>query len=364
MKKELSIYLDATRFIAALVVFLAHFGLHRIGGGALWQVNPYGHQAVAFFFVLSGFVIAYTVDQRERNAADYALARATRLYSVALPAVLLTVALDTLGSHVNPAAYSAEWGYAVDFSFQRFFTSLTYTNELWTLSVRQGSNAAYWSMGYEAPFYVIFGLALFTPERWRLAAVAASLLLAGPSIVVALPVWLAGVWAWRISQRDAVSPRAGLWMFLGSLLAWVAYEAIVSRTGRPLIEGNALFKRKEILQDYILTPLFMLNIIGFNAAAQWLGGPLLRHARAIRWAAGATFTLYLCHLPLAQFLVSMAPWPVNDLRSRALVLLGTLGAVFLLAQVTERPKHAWRRLILLVWPWAPAAQRPRPASET
>ena len=343
MKEEVSVYLDAVRFAAALLVFFSHFALKHISGGFIWQINAYGHEAVTVFFVLSGFVIAYATDTRERTPGAYAVSRAARMYSVAVPAVLLTVVLDQIGSHLRPDLYTAAWGYHEDLDFLRFFSALTYTNEIWWLHVGQGSNAAYWSMGYEVPYYLVFGLALYAPPRWRKAAVALALLALGPAIVVSLPIWLLGVATYRYLKQNTVSPRQGLQLFCGSMLLWLAYQCVTWVLGRPMVEGDNLFRRHEVLQDYFIAAFFVLNLIGFSAAATRLGPPLMRYRRQVRWLAGATFTLYLCHLPIAQFLVACMPWPAADWRSRVLVFSGTLVAVFVLAEFTEKRKQGWRR---------------------
>jgi peptidoglycan/LPS O-acetylase OafA/YrhL len=316
---------------------------------------------VTVFFVLSGFVIAYASDTREKTARAYTISRLARLYSVALPAVLLTVLLDQLGSRWHPEGYRSDWGYAPGLNLGTILASLSFTNEIWTWSARLGSNPAYWSMGYEVPYYVIFGLAHFTHGRWRWPLVTLALLLAGPSITASFPLWLMGAGVYRYGLRHQVSPSMGLWLFAGSLLAWLSYEVAAYHGGRLLIDGNAWFKRHEVLQDYVVGSCFALNLLGFQAAAQRLGSPLLRHAAAIRWLAGATFTLYLCHFPIAQFLVAASPWPVDDWRTRTAVFLGTLLFVFLLATVTERRKQGWRRLFERCWPPARAAGPPIPA---
>jgi len=343
---QLSLYLDLTRFVAALAVFISHFALRRLSGGELWRLGAYGAEAVTFFFVMSGYVIAHAVQSREKTAGEYALSRCARIYSVALPAVLLTAGLDWLGEQINPARYYNHWGFVHDLSWQRFYAALSFTNEVWAQEVWQGSNAAYWSLGYEVPFYVLFGLAWFTPARWRAAAVAVALLAFGPAIAMAFPLWLAGWAAFRFSQRNTLSPRAGLWLFGLSIAAWLTYEILALRYGRPELPVTLLFKRKELAQDYILAAIFVAHLLGFHAASQQLGGCLQKHAARIRWVAGATFTLYLCHLPIAQFLTACSPWPVGDTRTSVSVFGLTLVCVFLLAEVTERRKTAWRAAIL------------------
>jgi peptidoglycan/LPS O-acetylase OafA/YrhL len=57
----------------------------------------------------------------------------------------------------------------------------------------------------------------------------------------------------------------------------------------------------------------------------------------------ATFTFYLFHLPVAQFLTTIVPWPPNAWATRIVMFPGTLAIVFLIASVTERRKEMWRK---------------------
>jgi peptidoglycan/LPS O-acetylase OafA/YrhL len=82
-------------------------------------------------------------------------------------------------------------------------------------------------------------------------------------------------------------------------------------------------------------------VIGVKAVSSSLTA-LLRVARPIRWLAGATFSLYLFHLPVAQFLASLAPWAPSSWATRVVIVGGTLVIVFALAAVTERRKKLWR----------------------
>jgi peptidoglycan/LPS O-acetylase OafA/YrhL len=102
MKKDLSIYLDILRVLAAATVFLAHLSSMKNSGGFLWQFQNFGHPAVIVFFVLSGYLIQYSVTARENTLIDYAVARLGRLYSVVIPALLLTYVLDRIGASFDP----------------------------------------------------------------------------------------------------------------------------------------------------------------------------------------------------------------------------------------------------------------------
>jgi peptidoglycan/LPS O-acetylase OafA/YrhL len=91
MNKQFSIYLDLIRFTAALFVFISH--VPRFSGSWLWQLTGFGHEAVVIFFVLSGFVISYVVFDKNESPQKYITNRLSRIYSVSIPAILLTVTL-------------------------------------------------------------------------------------------------------------------------------------------------------------------------------------------------------------------------------------------------------------------------------
>jgi hypothetical protein len=57
-------------------------------------------------------------------------------------------------------------------------------------------------------------------------------------------------------------------------------------------------------------------------------------------------SLYLLHVPLAQFLAVISPWEIGTSAQQILVEGGTFGIVFLVAEYTERRKTAWRYAII------------------
>ena len=72
-------------------------------GGLFWQMQPYGRTAVLVFFVLSGFVVAWVTETKERTLEEYALSRVARLYSVILPALIITAVLDHIAMTIDPS---------------------------------------------------------------------------------------------------------------------------------------------------------------------------------------------------------------------------------------------------------------------
>jgi peptidoglycan/LPS O-acetylase OafA/YrhL len=151
MDRHTSVYLDAARLCAALLVVAGHTEWN-FAPGFLPFVRS-GHLAtlaVGVFFVLSGFVIGYTVNQKERDALNYFVNRAARIYSVVVPALALTLAVDTLGEWIVPDAYNSSLS-ALHFlkDVVRDFISLSFINGVWQWNLIPGTNAAYWSMAYE-----------------------------------------------------------------------------------------------------------------------------------------------------------------------------------------------------------------------
>lgn len=341
MNRETSLYLDLVRFGAAMTVFLGHVSGQRLTGGLLWQFGPYMSQAVIIFFVLSGFVIAYATDARETSARVYAVSRAARIYSVALPALVVTFLLDAIGRSIHPELYTPAWGYEADGQGWQFLANLFFVNEIWFLHVTPGSDLPYWSLGYEVWYYVIFGLAVFT-RRWYWL-VPAAMLFVGPKILSMFPLWLIGLACYRLCTRINLGRFIGFALWAGSLLLWIAYEVLAWRYGRLPSVAPAFLRRPEFAQDYLVGLLFAMNLLGFRSASRLLG-PLLRpFERPIRWMAGTTFTLYLFHVPIAQFLATLVPWPPHALATRVVIVGGTLCGVFLAAEITERRKDLWRR---------------------
>jgi peptidoglycan/LPS O-acetylase OafA/YrhL len=107
MNRSTSLYLDLVRAVAALLVFLAHGGLPMFSENQ-GCLRPFGHEMVVIFFVLSGFVIAYAVSKSQDSWRAFGADRLSRLYSVILPALLLTAALDFFTRHFDPHIYASE----------------------------------------------------------------------------------------------------------------------------------------------------------------------------------------------------------------------------------------------------------------
>src|SRR5215471_3078111 len=128
MTREFSLYLDLVRFSAAFLVFVSHSNFRELSERVI-PAAGFGHSAVIVFFVLSGFVIAYVTDTKEKLAQDYAASRLARIYSVALPALVLTILLDIFGERVSPRVYDGSTTH--DWWLLRLISSALFLNESW-----------------------------------------------------------------------------------------------------------------------------------------------------------------------------------------------------------------------------------------
>jgi peptidoglycan/LPS O-acetylase OafA/YrhL len=346
MNEDTSFYLDAARFLAAFTVMLCHID-EFIVPGLVPFVDHLGVEAVGVFFVLSGFVIGYASEYREKTLTAYTISRAARLYSVVIPCLTLTLILDILGRHTLPALYYGRESVLTEVLHIVF--SFSFLNYTWIFShpVATGNDGPFWSLCFEVPYYLVFGLAFYLRglRRWLLTGLV--LLIAGFNIVGLFPIWLFGLWLYRQCGRMQLKPWTGR-MILGlSLVLWAVFEWLlrhfhicpnvpaIIKSGPVLLYGSGL--------------CFGLSVIGFRFSGISLKRLRLGNAGgAIRWLAGATFTLYLLHFPLAWLLggavKALAPTAPAAL-SWLLVAGLTFGLALLTAQFTERRKNPWRRAI-------------------
>jgi peptidoglycan/LPS O-acetylase OafA/YrhL len=343
VNRGLSLYLDLVRVFAALVVLVTHLAYSELSGGMLQPWRLVGNDAVMIFFVLSGYVIAFVRDEKERDLPDYAASRLARLWSVALPALLLTVVLDGVGRSLAPAAYDS-WWYQADQPLVRLWSAATFTNELWFGSVRPFSNGPYWSLGYEFWYYAIFAAATYLAGARRALWIAALCLVAGPKILLLFPVWWLGVLVYRRTSQGPVAPRLGLFLFLGSILGYAAFrssglplaflEATRAAIGADAVAHSLRFS-DEFLSSYVIGPLVAAHFLGAHSLSTHLGRCLSPAAAGIRWFAQFTFAIYLVHYPLLRFIGALVPYDRHSPLQVAAVFAATLAGCVAVGLLTE-----------------------------
>ena len=348
MNRSFSVYLDIVRFIAAMLVFVSH--VPAIAGGTFWQIGFLGHEAVVVFFLMSGFVIAYVVYDKGESPLRYTANRLARMYSVALPALLLSIAVYYIGLTVAPEAIASAQSKMQE-PVETALRAVTFTNQSWS-AYSTFANQPYWSMGYEVWYYILFGVAIFMQGWARLIAAGGCMLIMGPSIMLYLPIWWAGVWCFQYREKYQVSRITALFTLLLSTLLFavlcqddiqqifIAYTMDIN--GGP--NKWLLPPAEHILVDIFLTIAATVHLLSVYRLSQfsWRYTLPQRIATGIQHVAAHTFALYLLHMPLLYLVAIFLPhktygW-INVLSCVVLVP----AVVYGISQIIERRRYALR----------------------
>lgn len=306
MNPALSLYLDLLRFLAALAVFVFHVGY--ISGHRIAWLSDWGSHAVLVFFVLSGLVISHVSAARRDGLAEFMIARLARLWSVMLPALLLTLLLDLAGQALHLQSYAPMQPYSSGKWLASITANALFLNQLWNLSIWPGTNGPFWSMAYEFWYYLMFAAGFFLTGYRRVFVLGLMLVVAGPKIVVAWPIWLCGVALHLSLRRAATGPRwLGVLLWLGSL-ALAALCSALQLPARLMQLFPASYAWSETAAwsvdfwplSYAIGLLVALNVFGFAmlSPAQPVAARVLAPLRRL---ADTSFGLYLMHYPLMYF---------------------------------------------------------------
>lgn len=333
-----------------------HLADERIAGTTFAQLGVFGEDSVMIFFVLSGYVISYVSAQKEATPREYFSSRFARLYSVVVPTLVLTVLFDYWGRQFDVTLYEGRTNDS--YAWVRVLASLSFTNQFWFFDIRYFSNLPYWSISFEFWYYVLFGVALYLKEVKRWVVLGVLSVFIGPPILLLAPVWLLGVWVYRVNGREMLSSGVGWVFLLGSVVLYLGYRywgvgtqmtALSDSWIAPMMNPAQLHKARFFLHDYIVGILVAFHLIGANALAQTEALRLQAFDRPVRMAASYTFSLYMLHYPLLHLLAALAPWPAGDGRRTTMLIAGTIFAIVLIGSVTEKKKHVWKRWLVMVW---------------
>lgn len=211
--------LQAGRFMAAMAVVL-HHAVSSITAfvdkppNLVESILNYGYLGVDFFFVLSGFIIHYTMSARRRPAIRFALDRLARIMLPYWPVgIVLAVAYTLLPSL---SAGDRDWGW---------IPTLT----LFPTDLPPALNVA-WTLQHELVFYLIYALLLYLGRIWIGLAIWAAAIVAGnlfgladwPLLrVVLAPInieFVFGIAAAALFMSSRAVSAAGSWMLVAVFL--------------------------------------------------------------------------------------------------------------------------------------------------
>lgn len=331
--------------MAALWVVLFHFGLRYasppfpgeplsgpMAQAAAWigaNIPDFGLLPVFWFFMISGFVIIWTLERCD-NWQDFALSRAARLYPVYWAAVTLSVLVGLLAA--------APWDRV---GLLQFVVNLSMLQEIIGVPFVDG---AYWSLTVELIFYAgaaaIFAFGWLRHLRmicliWALGCVANHLL---PWFGLGIP--------WRVQTYALL--RYGHFLIAGIMFyqLWRGQSRTVplSILGLCLLSISLAYPVGDTL---ICAAFFALFALAISGRLAFLATPPLL------WLGAISYALYVSHQMIGYHIMAFAegqglPRPTTIATALGVVL--TLST--LLTRFVERPA---RRAILGVWRQARSA---------
>jgi peptidoglycan/LPS O-acetylase OafA/YrhL len=386
----LSQLIEASRWIGALLVITIHVANifvnqadimsapHETPAYVWWFFTAIelGHQAVVGFFVLSGWLVGGAVlakiGKSQDFLRDYFIHRVARIHIVLIPALFVTLVLDSLGGALFADAGVYDWP-----MFQGHYTLSLFLANVANLQTIYfsffGVNGPLWSLACEFWCYVLFPLLMMPMARnvpplrrygLFVGAVALTAVLAAPPswFTLGFMIWAMGAFASRAS-RPLVRSR---WLSLGIYAVAVVLIRLLVRG--PLLNAHPMLGDAADLLGAALFVNLMLAFrdaphTGFSALRGRLHAPL----------ANFSFSLYAIHMPVIIFARAGAghflgrDWPAQlatpaNYAMAIAVVLVTCVSGYAFSRLTEARTSAARRALRrlldrIVPPSAPAAER-------
>ena len=351
--------LTSLRGIAAVAIVLQHFSTTAAGLTDAWipSLVPHGYMAVDFFFVLSGFIMAYTYladFERDGLAAyrPFLLKRVARIFPLGVAVTALILAC---------AAIASLWGrielFIPTVTLQHDLALVTLVNMAHLQGVFPGFtlNAPSWSVSLELGAYLMFPLLLRLCFCRRKR---------GAGLTVALGIATLAVAEWLAPR--SFSSRAPIWDATRCLvefgLGLMAFRAFrTSSTLQALGQDRWTLSiailtalsgvlRLDLLTALCFPPLVLAFALNRGYAERALS------ARAPHYLGVISFSIYLTHnlfrAPLAAIVSGLHPTPLLPqvaLMAAAAGSLLVLPVAALSYRFVERPGRIAVNRILGSW---------------
>jgi peptidoglycan/LPS O-acetylase OafA/YrhL len=367
----LSQLIETARWLGALAVLSLHannlfvnqadiMSASHAAPAYLWWFftgTEIGHQAVVGFFVVSGWLVGGAAIEKALGGQDflrdYFIARISRIYVVLIPALFLTLALDSTGRAIFADSGVYDWPV-----FQGHWSAtLFFVNFLSLQSIAAdcfGTNGPMWSLACEFWYYIAFPLLLLPLARAYAPAQRLGGFVLGLALVSALSRpenWFAfGFLLWAMGAIATRAPRPVIrsrWLSLGVFAAAVAVIRLAVRG-----ELLAAYPPLGAAADVVGAALFVNVLLAFR------DGPPEGFS-ALRWKfhgalASFSFSLYAIHMPIVVFARAGAghlfgrDWATRlatteNYAAAVAVIMGTVIGAYGFSRLTEANTGSARR---------------------
>ncbi len=310
---------DAIRLVAALVVVLSHsYSLTA----AKWEpVSTYLHYgyggtlAVDVFFVISGFLIARSVETQDLPA--YLAARVLRI----IPALALVTVFETF--LIAPLFFEGSRSYYFHhYALGHLGNILVFGEDPFIPNVFSKLpypylNGSLWSLPVESLFYLLLPFLLMSAaggRRWAVLLVFAASLAAGPAAHwYGLDDNHPGGFLFRTVSFDALAQYTSY--FLAGVVAWKYRDRITLHPGGTALCLLILFAARDSLAGPLILKLCLPYLVLSIGIANGAGTRLKRSLGDL------SYGVYLFGYPVINTVISLAP---NGLSTEKVFLLTTL----------------------------------------
>lgn len=341
--------IDALRGLAAVLVLVFHLFrnspqtvvLDSVMPGPVVTLLDYSRNGVAIFFVISGFVIAYStraLGTHLRDAGVFTLRRQLRLDPPYYVVIAVVVAKGIVESQVPGLVVTPV-------TLPQVLVNMVYLQDI---TGQPAILAVAWSLCLEVQFYlvvvlmtlVVGRLARSAEARHRVTRAMAFTMgvvsLALPLFQVSAGPWFIGLW-WMFSLGMALC-----WFMLGRLSRFgIVVVVVVTGMGCVAVDlvPGAISDPWHGQWAAWLTAVAILVLILTKRVAQ----PV---PKVVLWLGAVSYSLYLVHLPVIDTVVA-GLWKVTPhsvLMAVAGVVVGaaiSLAAAALLRRWVEVPALSW-----------------------
>lgn len=362
-------YLDSIRGIAALIVVLGHccsafsfFEEHHVSLAqsfeSVSQFSSYWLQeilsvtrsSVMMFFVLSGFVLAYSSLKQQTSYAGYAIKRVFRIYPAFLFVIILSYALHRLIGVPHDAG-SHEWLEHIinpDLSFSVLMKNLAMFGDKSSFML----DSVTWSLVHEMRISLIFPFILLSVQKYRWRGILVY------SLVSALcALWyvdatghiIRGYFEETIPQTFVATSYFVVFFAGGAFLAIERQRVAQRVAGLP--KGIQIFLFATVtgllLKADYTENTFQTNIVDYMRGLGSLGlialvmgqralGKALSHA-ALIWLGRISYSLYLVHFPVLYVVNQTIGKSWSVVPTAAAVTGLSLMAADLMVRIIESP---------------------------
>lgn len=322
--------LDYARFFAALSVVLFHYFYNGITNGKVvtvektWlsDIASYGHFGVQFFFIISGYVIFFSL--KNKSATSFMKSRLKRLYPTYWIAIIFTTFFAYL------------WGQGTDMAVTLKQVIINFSMLQQFIGV-QNVDGVYWTLFYEIIFYAIVFLILLFGDFKKLLA----FLVIWPILIIAANVFSNGFLIFNLYFSFFVIGAMFALLKNGHIKKSIALSTLIlaACAGFYQMYQAGIMKENNIvvvalIYAAMLSFFAILNVDRFRKIN-------LPYAQDI---GGMTYPIYLIHAHFGYMVLNQFATPENQTLIYSLLLIIVLSLSWILWYVIEvKQANLWHR---------------------